>query len=294
MIKIKKYLLIKVSLIFLVFLFFNLFVLLANNLGFKSLQQELVNYQLKKINKNNQTIFLGDSSLGHGINSKLWSELSNKSSSNIALTGNFSFGGANIILEKILKKRKKIETVIIINNVYAWQENIKHSGYEYIEKQSNVILKYLNYLDKNIFEIKKFYFSFFFDENLGNYSELITNDFMKFGDKISKDANYTFDIDLFNKNKSFYLKKIIDLCSEYQIECIYFHGPIYNTACTDKNFEFFKRINDQLLDMNIIFDPSIICLNYNQIGDTIYHTSSNYKNNLTKTYYEKYLKLKKN
>ena len=70
MIKIKKYLLIKISLIFLVFLFFNLFVLLANNLGFKSLQQELVNYQLKKINKDNQIIFLGDSSLGHGINSK--------------------------------------------------------------------------------------------------------------------------------------------------------------------------------------------------------------------------------
>ena len=104
--KIKKYLLIKISLIFSIFLLFNFLVLLANVLGFKSLQQELVNHQVAKINKNNDIVFLGDSSLGHAINSNLWSELSDKLTSNMALTGNFSFAGAYAILEEIIEKKR--------------------------------------------------------------------------------------------------------------------------------------------------------------------------------------------
>jgi len=55
--KIKKYLLIKISFIFSIFLLFNFLVLLANAIGFKSLQQELVNHQVAKINKNYEWIF---------------------------------------------------------------------------------------------------------------------------------------------------------------------------------------------------------------------------------------------
>ena len=111
--KIKKYLLIKISLIFSIFLLFNFLVLLANVLGFKSLQQELVNHQVAKINKNNDIVFLGDSSLGHAINSNLWSELSDKPTSNMALTGNFSFAGAYAILEEIIEYLPKNNIFIL-------------------------------------------------------------------------------------------------------------------------------------------------------------------------------------
>ncbi len=292
--KIKKYLLIKISLIFSIFLLFNFLVLLANVLGFKSLQQELVNHQVAKINKNNDIVFLGDSSLGHAINSNLWSELSDKPTSNMALTGNFSFAGAYAILEEIIEKKKEIKTLVIINNVYAWQENIKYTGYEYIKKQDNFFLKYLNYLDKNIFEIKNFYYQLIIKKNKKKFLNLIVNDFMKHGKKITKDANYTFEINLFNEDKSFYLKKINNLCLEFNIECFYFHGPIYQSLCKKLNFAFIKRINNELSNLRIKFDPNINCLNHDQIGDTVYHTSAKYKNIMTKIYYEKYLNLKKN
>ena len=45
----------------------------------------------------------------------------------MALNGNFSFAGAYAILEKIIDKKKEVKTLVIINNVYAWQENIKHT-----------------------------------------------------------------------------------------------------------------------------------------------------------------------
>lgn len=292
--KLKKYLLIKLLFIFSIFLLFNFLVLLANAIGFKSLQQELVNHQVAKINKNYDVVFLGDSSLGHAINSNLWSELSDKPSLNMALTGNFSFAGAYAILEEIIDKKKEVKTLVIVNNVYAWQENIKYTGYEYIKKQNNFFLKYINYIDKNIFEIKNFYYQLIIKKNKKKFLNLIVNDFMKFGKKITKDANYTFEINLFNEDKSFYLKKIINLCSKFNIECFYFHGPIYENLCTELNFAFIKRINNELSDLGIKFDPNINCLNHDQIGDTVYHTSANYKNIMTKIYYEKYLKLKKN
>lgn len=288
-INIKKYLFLKIFIIFFIFLIFNILVYISSVLGFKSLQQELVNHQLSKINNNPKIVFLGDSSLGHSINSNLWSSLSGKKTSNLALTGNFSFGGSNAILREILKKNKNLETVIIVNNLYAWQEEVKFSGYEYINKQKNFFLKYLNYLDKNIFEIKNFYFNFFLKKNNENYSNLIINDFMKHGKKITKDASYRFDINRFNRNKSFFLKKIINACNDFNINCIYFHGPIYENACIDENYVFFKKVNDELSTLDIMFSNEIECLNYEQIGDTIYHASPKYKNEITKRYYKKYL-----
>ena len=78
------------------------------------------------------------------------------------------------------------------------------------------------------------------------------------------------------------------------IECFYFHGPIYQSLCKKLNFAFIKRINNELSNLRIKFDPNINCLNHDQIGDTVYHTSAKYKNIMTKIYYEKYLNLKKN
>ena len=77
-INIKKYLFLKIFIIFFIFLIFNILVYISSVLGFKSLQQELVNHQLSKINNNPKNSLLRDSSLGHSINSNLWSSLSGK------------------------------------------------------------------------------------------------------------------------------------------------------------------------------------------------------------------------
>tara|TARA_B100001121_G_scaffold306644_1_gene326531 strand:- start:1802 stop:2692 length:891 start_codon:yes stop_codon:yes gene_type:complete len=293
-IEIKKYLFIKILIVFSIFLFFNILILLANNLGFKSLQQELVNHQLVKINENQTTIFLGDSSLGHAINADFWSNLSKQKTSNMALTGNFSFAGSYAFLKEILKKNKNLKTVIIVNNVYSWQENVKFSGFDYISQQKNFFLKYLNYLDKNLYEIKNFYFNLIFNKSKKDYSNLIINDFMKHGVKISEDAKIVFESKDFNKNKSHFLKKILKLCIEFNIKCIYLHGPIYEKSCNDKNIEFFNRINQELNSLKILYDKEIKCLTYDQIGDSLYHTSAKYKDYLTNIYYKKYIKLSKN
>ena len=52
---------------------------------------------------------------------------------------------------------------------------------------------------------------------------------MKHGKKITKDASYRFDINRFNRNKSFFLKKIINACNDFNINCIYFHGRSMRT-----------------------------------------------------------------
>jgi hypothetical protein len=291
--KIKNYLIIKISFLFLIFLIFNFLIFFSKHLGFRSLQQELVNHQISKIKIDQKIVFLGDSSLGHGINAQLWSKLSGEKTSNLALTGNFSFAGAYAMLDEIIKRNKKLETVVIMSNVYSWQENIKFSGYDYIKDQKNVFLKYLNYIDKNIFPIKSFYFDLLFKKKSENYSNLITNDFMKHGRKINKDTKVYFNLESFNDKKSFFLKKIINYCKRFNIECIYFHGPLYEKSCIFENAKFFSRINKELEDIDIPHFEKIECLNFDQISDTIYHPSANTKNYLTKKYFEKYMKIKK-
>jgi len=281
-------------LVFFIFLIFNFLIFFSKHLGFKSLQQELVNHQISKIKIDQKMIFLGDSSLGHGINAQLWSKLSGEKTSNLALTGNFSFAGAYAMLDEIIKKNEKLETVVIMNNVYAWQENIKFSGYDYIKDQKNIFLKYLNYIDKNIFIIKSFYFDLLFKENQKNFSNLIINDFMKHGTKITEDTKVSFNFKNFNDKKSFFLKKIINHCKKFNIECIYFHGPIYEKSCIIENAKFFSRINKELENLDIPHFKKLECLNFDQISDSIYHSSASSKNYLTKKYFEKYMQITKN
>ena len=92
-----------------------------------------------------------------------------------------------------------------------------------------------------------------------------------------------------------HLENLISICKDQNVKKLNIH------AFTDgrdvdpySGIKFIKRINNELSNLRIKFDPNINCLNHDQIGDTVYHTSAKYKNIMTKIYYEKYLNLKKN
>ena len=76
--------------------------------------QELINYQRAKLAGTvGDVIFVGDSSLGNALDAKLWTSLSGRSATNLALSGSYGYAGSLVMIESVVKRHRPTDVIIM-------------------------------------------------------------------------------------------------------------------------------------------------------------------------------------
>lgn len=256
-------------------------------------------YQTSKLVEADQcidTIFVGDSSLGNAINSKVFDEIVGTSSLNLALTGGWGVYGSAGMTELALKNSPCLKNVVIFQSLYTW--NKKQSSEAILEFMSfpnqlsllgyeRVVAGYLNFRE------------YLWATKLG--LGLILN--RNFGGDYSIDYKYDYleQIELnYPKPKSSQFKKISDdglheekyqalvyfnsVCQWYSLNCILTHGPIYKPVA-DESSNAIEIINSQIERVvSFKFVSEVMGLDYESLTNNQDHVVHDLKDDVTGRY----------
>ncbi len=265
--------------------------------------------KLEKTVQSNDTVIVGDSSVGNSIDSVYFSNLSNQSTQNLALTGDFGLVGTFEMMTRALEKNPELKNIIIIQTLDIWRRPFSKEGiFEFGDLKlldvwdsyfsSNPYLEYLEYSTqvKNILELgryvlEKTFFSRLLFDPAHKASINIEHDYLRQGQKtyangqlfIKEDAHLENNIDPSNR-EIFHLMDI--WCGEKQINCLYLNGPIHETLFLNSS-SLIQNINQSLADSkNIKIFPQVLFYENGKIGDTLEHVDVPFKKQSTQDYFE--------
>lgn len=282
-------------------------VLLIISIGVKGLfvdnifgYQSLYAYQLDKITQaeNVETVFIGDSSLGNAINAELYTELSGSKAINISLTGIYGYAGSYNMMKKVISQETK--NVVLMQTLDILKREVSYEGYLMTLGNLDDVME-LSYVERNKLlssffklvtspdNLYKIIESYFKKKSLG---EIIENDYVKQGAPLKIGDHRGFSLRA-NKDKTYFIRKIIAYCKNNNINLTYTHGPIHETIGRQSS-EYINKINGYLTQLNnhdttpnLTIITDIILIDDLHIGDNRDHVHPNYKN----LYTEKYFKL---
>lgn len=256
----------------------------------------IYNYRVAKIERieSEDTILVGDSTLGNTINAELFSQITSTRSVNLALLGIYGYAGSYNMIKKVVAKHQP-KNIIIVHTLGMMTRDIAYDGYMYSMSSVNDFFE-LTYPEKiafidttiNIFlSIKNIQSSFQYyvegeTKNLGVVE--LENDHLK-------QRGYQIDIDTFyvpsnisiNPKKVKFLKKIVAYCQKHQINLIYIHGPILQDIGLHYNIQ---EINRYIRSTGIVFIDDMFWITPEKIGDTEDHVYPAYKDEYTRLYAE--------
>lgn len=256
--------------------------------------QVLYAYQKEKILSTQEidTVFLGDSSLGNSINSEYFKTLSGLKSINLALTGMYGYAGSYNLLKAVTKKRK-IKNVILMNTIDMMNRKTAYDGYIYTMETVDDLIELP--FNKKMVVLRTLIQIFLSKDNISNFIEYyimgnkhrntIDNDYIK--QNTSLKISHFKPIKITNNitaDKLFFLKKIKDFCDDNTINLIYVHGPIYKTV-GENSKSYINYINRMIIDENIRLKKNVLYISDMEVGDSIDHVKSFYKNQFTKQYF---------
>jgi len=269
---------------------FSWFAIQNNLLGFT--YTDLTDYQLSKIDNTDyiDIAIVGDSSAGNGIDANLLGKVLNKKSISLALTGSFGYGGSYIMAKKAIQKGAK--EILIVHTVDM------PTRPAYLDRRAGVFLirsfsDLLNltegihhvlglYLSKDIVATAiKQTFKYFFlntDNTENKRSDPSRYDYIKQHEKINtENIDIKINSSLINKDKFYYLNKLVNYCNEQKIKCSYAHGPIHHSFCKN-NSDYLSTVNTLISNTNIsLLSENPYCMSDNEIGDSEDHILAQYK-----------------
>jgi len=256
---------------------------------------DLYLYQINKLHQYKSkidTIFIGDSSLGNAINSSLFNSLTGLNSSNLALTGLYGYAGSYNMLKKAVK-HNKIKNVIIINTLDMMSRPVAYDGYMY---SMETLSDFTELTIQEKVEILKISIDNFFSVN--NFKRILTFNKIQKRKKMPIEKDYIKQTKKMNikkikkitrmhtiKEKTNFLKKIINYSKKQNINLLYIHGPHFDNI--DK--KDIKKINTIIKETGIKFIENIYYLSREKVGDSLDHVHPAYKDMITKQYI-KYIK----
>ena len=276
---------------------FSWFAIQNNLLGFT--YTDLTNYQLSKIDSIDYVdiAIVGDSSAGNGIDANLLGKTLNKKAISLALTGSFGYGGSYIMAKKAIQKGAKQILVVHTVDMPTRPGHLDQRASVFLIRSFSDLLNLTEsihhvlglYLSKDIVATAiKQTFKYFFsnvDNTENKRSDPSKYDYIKQHEKINSE---TIDIkissSLINKDKLYYLNKLVDYCNEQKVKCSYAHGPIHHSFCKN-NSDYLSKVNILISNTGIsLLSEKPYCMNNNEVGDSEDHIHPNYKKTSTESY----------
>ena len=243
-------------------------------------------------NGNFDTILLGDSSLGNGINNQIFSEELGLNSLNLALNEIYGFAGMYNLLKLSHKKNEKnLKNVILFHSFFFLLDD--HENYSHF-LTSNNIEDILN--SNNKFSHLKNYFAFFFKNLLANkfYEKEDYTLFLKKNiksDYIKQSENKKFIENVKNikevnlRNKLHYLELIVQFCKKKNINLVIVYGPIHINTNNSNMIKKLINFNNNFYSQNSIDNQNFfVKLKIEETGDELTHVDYPYKDKVTRNY----------
>ena len=246
------------------------------------------------IERNIETVFVGDSSLGNSINAKLFSVLSGTKTVNIALNGHYGFAGSYNMLRRAVSKHKdSIERVIVMHTVDMMKRPISYVGYLLTvggvsdvfglqkKERGEVIRAFYNFVlsPSNVAAIGR--------SLLGkSVVRPIENDYIKQQDVFDRrSASNIILRPPLEERKAFFLRKLIEYSKERSIDVIYVHGPLWKPI-VDASKEYLRTLNKELSKYDMILIENVLAIGDEELGDSEDHVAPAFKDMYTSKYYD--------
>lgn len=250
--------------------------------------RQLFDYQMDKAGKSaTELAFIGDSALGNAIDASVFSDRSDMSAENFALTGSFGLEGSLRMLQEVQRHDSHLKYVVIIQSVDLFSRD---AAERFEPPQRYFTEVYSRGLDFSIFNYQAF-------RQL--VKTLLRHAQARDARPVVLDHDYVVQqaaIDPalaslklgprdINPGKAAVLEKIAVFCSEHQLQCIYAHGPVLAPLCTG-NAEYMAEVNRQILAAGMgLVEESPVCIDPSHIGDSADHVGPAFKARYTQTYY---------
>jgi hypothetical protein len=276
---------------------FSWFAIQNNLLGFS--YTDLTNYQLSKIDDTDYVdiAIVGDSSAGNAIDASLLGKTLNKKAISLALTGSFGYGGSYIMAKKAIQKGAKEILVVHTVDMPTRPTYLDHRAGVFLIRSFSDLLNLTEdihhvlglYLSKDIVATAiKQTFKYFLsnvDDTENKRSDPSKYDYIKQHEKINaENIDIKISSSLINKDKLFYLNKLVNYCNEQKVKCFYAHGPIHHSFCKN-NSDYLSKINTLISNtgINLLYEKPY-CMDNNEVGDSEDHILPQYKNRSTGYY----------
>lgn len=257
--------------------------------------QRLLEYQTAKLSgPPAQTIFIGDSSLGHGIDAQLWSRLSGRHALNLALTGSYGYEGGYNFIKRALKTIRP-KNIVLMYTADMMTRPLSEEAFETTRDPAE--LAWWERVQRSLKE------TFNFTELSTSISwlrrsairgitgraappeRIIENDYVKQGPPRPPPHDLLVPAQI-QPDKIKYYALIGKLCETEQINCLYLHGPLARRKCEQSRpyFDELRRLFSQPGIKQVSVTP--LCLQPDEVGDSEDHVVPALKQALTRRYYE--------
>ncbi|MCC9621153.1 hypothetical protein LPB41_05555 [Thalassospira sp. MA62] len=252
---------------------------------------KLFEYQVEKIRTVQQfeTVFVGDSSLGTGIDAQTWEELSGEKTINLALNGAYGYAGSLNMLRRVLEKGQP-EKVIIIQAGDMLARDVAWNGWLHTALSTD------DFFEVPIPELFKTFANF---DGLTSAaralvgrvglsrSNPISNDYVTQGPPLSLGGDEKFEVPLesFNTRKTIFLNALGEFCRENSLDCRYGIGSWYEQYC-QQNPEWIDLVFTKVREAGLTPFASPYCFGPEKLGDSFDHVAAPYKKQATKYYFD--------
>ena len=246
----------------------------------------LYRYQVEKIHSSSDcnTIFIGDSSLGNAINSDHFAEMSGLSSMNLALTGDYGYAGSYNMLKKAHSYHPDLRNVIVMHTVDMSTRGVSFGGYAKTITNLRDIIE-LSFRDMKIVLPMLFDLSDVHLAEQYDYASYISHDYVRQGGKNDFEGH---EIEItenkLNRNKGYFLKKIVAYCDVNDLNLVYVHGPLYDGSLSLSG-QFIQAANHSISSTGIELAELAIGVPNAKLGDSDDHVNPQFKDEYTSIYY---------
>ncbi len=265
--------------------------------------ETLVNHQADKIEAMKRagavpdTVFLGDSSLGNGIDARIWSQLSGQTAQNLALTSYFAYSGDLNFLRRILAIGRPRNVVImhIADTALARERseaNVMTEDPAVISTAERLRLWWrlsmnLRQLSQSFTTIRKWAAwklggKYPFDED----RTVIADDYVLQGPpyRLPPDPP-PFDPIRIAPDRFVYLDELASLCRAESLNCLFLFGPLADPVCSSSG-PFFDAVADRIQQGGLIIaSRRPRCMAPEEIGDAENHVRPELRAAFTRDYF---------
>jgi hypothetical protein len=257
--------------------------------------QRLLEYQTAKLSgPPTQTIFIGDSSLGHAIDAQLWSTLSGQRALNLALTGSYGYEGGYNFIKRALQTIKP-KNIVLMYTADMMTRPLSEEAFEttrdlaelaWWERIQRYLKETFNFteLSSSVSWLRRAVIRGMSGRE-APAERIIENDYVKQGPPRPPPQEVLVPAQI-QPDKIKYYALIGKLCETQQINCLYLHGPLARLTCEQSRpyFDELARLFSQSGIRQVTAMP--ICLQPDEVGDSEDHVVPALKPAFTRRYYE--------
>jgi len=246
-------------------------------------------------NSNAEIVFIGDSSLGAGLDEKYFEKLSGKTTINLSTTaGAHNLSGSYNMIRHTIKNNKDVKLIVIMQTPFVWYKDFAIGGYcstlndldfgkeidlKLIEKLDCIKFKYLNLASiSEYIQMKKA------NEAHNNEVKTYKNDGRNIVVEVRNGLHSK--INNIGKTKIDEIKLIDEYVKNKNIKVVFIQGSLHEEIAKKYNSIIVEQQRILKSMENIIFVEEYLYPKNENMGDTENHVDISYKKESTYFYFE--------